>query len=238
MTEWLKALFVSIFGNNSALATFFISMVPIIELRGAIPFGMSKELWGANALEFWQALLLSVAGGIVVCVVLTFAFMPIFGWLSKTKALKKFAEFIENKLKSQSKDLDEKTKAEKDAKRIAKIKWWFVFVFVAIPLPLTGVWTGTCLALFVGLNKKQTISAASLGNLCAGIIMTIVSLVFKDNTMVVLYGFLILVLLFLMFAVVRHFVKKAKSKKANLNNKVVEKNESEEATTEEIKQKP
>ncbi len=213
MTEWLQTLFVSIFGNNSALATFFISMVPIIELRGAIPFGTSPDLWGANALPEWQALLLSIAGGAVVCVVLTFAFMPIFNWLSKTKWCKKFALFIENKLKSHTKDLDEKTKAENDAKRIARIKWLFIFLFVGIPLPLTGVWTGTCLALFIGLNKKQTIAAVSLGNLCAGIIMTLITLLFGDKSIWVLYGFIVLVAVFLLAAAIKSLISKAKAKK-------------------------
>ena len=60
MTAWLRSLFVSIFGNNSALATFLISMIPIIELRGAIPFGTAHDLWGEYALSLPMSLLFSV----------------------------------------------------------------------------------------------------------------------------------------------------------------------------------
>jgi len=213
MTEWLKALFVSIFGNNSALATFFISMIPIIELRGAIPFGTASALWGENALSLPMSLLLSLAGSCLVCVILTFLFMPIFKWLSKTKIFKKIANFIEKKLSKHSKDIDEKTQKEQNQKRILRIKIIGIFIFVAIPLPLTGVWTGTCLALFIGLNKKQTMATVVSGNIVAGLLMTLISLVFKDDTLVVLYAFLALTALFIVYEIIKLLIEKAKSKK-------------------------
>ena len=50
MTEFLETLFGSLFSDNVILATILISMLPIIELRGAIPFGVSEEIWGAAKL--------------------------------------------------------------------------------------------------------------------------------------------------------------------------------------------
>lgn len=213
MTEWLKTLFVSIFGTNSALATFFISMIPIIELRGAIPFGTATALWGENALSLPLSLLFSILGSTLVCIILTFCFEPIFKWLSKTKIFKKLADFIERKLTKHTKELDEKTQQEKNEKRILKIKLMFIFIFVAIPLPLTGVWTGTCLALFIGLNKKQIIGTVALGNLIAGLLMTVISFIFKDNTMVVLYGFLIFVAVIIVYESIKHLIEKLKKDK-------------------------
>lgn len=49
VTEWIKELFARVFGDNAALATVLISIVPIIELKGAIPFGMSTAFWGEHA---------------------------------------------------------------------------------------------------------------------------------------------------------------------------------------------
>lgn len=223
MTEWLKALFVSLFGSNSALATFFISMIPIIELRGAIPFGTAEALWGENALSIPLSLLFSLLGSSLVCVILTFLFMPIFKWLSKTKIFKKLADFIEHKLSKHSKELDEKTQKEQNEKRILKIKLLFIFVFVAIPLPLTGVWTGTCLALFIGLNKKQTMLTVISGNMVAGLLMTLLSLLFKDNTLVVLYAFLILAVVIVLIEAIKMLITKAKNK--NLKTKLIENND-------------
>ena len=215
MTEWLKNFFVAIFGTNSALATLIISMVPIIELRGAIPFGSAVSLWGENALPLWKSFIFSVIGCSIVCVILTFLFWPLFKWLKNTKGLKKLASAIENKLNRSSKNISDKAETEKNEKKIRWIKWIGVFVFVAVPLPLTGVWTGTCVALFIGLSKKDTMLPVILGNLVAGIIMVIVSYFFADNTMIVLWVFLALVVLFAIVLTIRSIIRKIKEKKKN-----------------------
>lgn len=214
MSEWIKNLFVAIFGSNSWLATIIISMIPIVELRGAIPFGSAISFWGENALPIWQSFLYSVLGSTFVCVILTFLFWPIFKWLKKTKVLRKLADAIEKKINNSSKSINDKVQAESNEKKTWWIKWLGVFAFVSIPLPLTGVWTGTCIALFIGMNKKDTMTSVILGNLVAGILMTIISYFFADNTMIVLLVFLALVALFILYFVLRAIVRKIKSKKA------------------------
>ena len=222
MTEWLKNLFVSIFGTNSSLATLIISMVPIIELRGAIPFGSAVSLWGENALSLWKSFLFSVLGCSIVCVILTFLFWPLFKWLKNTKGFKKLATAIENKLNRSSKSINDKVQEEKNEKKTRLIKWLGVFVFVAIPLPLTGVWTGTCIALFIGLSKKDTMLSVILGNMVAGLIMLVISYFFADNTMIVLWFFLALVVVFAAFFAVKGIVKKIKDKKKKPQDNQVE----------------
>lgn len=218
MSEWIKSLFVSIFGANSELATIFISMIPIVELRGAIPFGSSTSFWGDNALELWESFLYSVLGSTIVCVILTFLFWPIFNWLKKTKWFKKLAEWIERKLKRNSENIENKAQAEKDSKRKFWLKIIGIFAFVAVPLPLTGVWTGTCLALFIGLSKRQTMLTVSLGNLVAGGLMLLITYFFKDDTTIVFYGFFILVAIFILYEVIRSIIKKVKNKKNESNH--------------------
>lgn len=214
MSEWIKNLFVAIFGSNSWLATIIISMIPIVELRGAIPFGSAISFWGENALPIWQSFLYSVLGSTFVCVILTFLFWPIFKWLKKTKVFRKLADAIEKKINNSSKGINDKVQAESNEKKSWWIKWLGVFAFVSIPLPLTGVWTGTCIALFIGMNKKDTMTSVILGNLVAGILMTIISYFFADNTMIVLLVFLALVALFVLYFALRAIVRKIKNKKA------------------------
>ncbi len=218
MSEWLQAVFATIFGSNSWLATLIISMIPIVELRGAIPFGASTGFWGENALTVWGSFGISLAGSSLVCVILTFLFFPLFNWLKRTKCFKKLADFIEKKLKRNSKSIDDKAKNEKNAKRVLWLKLLGVFGFVAVPLPLTGVWTGTCLALFIGLSKKQTLAAVLSGNAVAGLLMTLISLIFKGNTSIVLYAFLILVAIFILIEVIKMIINKIKNKKAQTKN--------------------
>jgi len=213
MSEWIKDLFVTIFGSNSWLATIIISMIPIVELRGAIPFGSAVSFWGEHALPVWKSFLFSVLGSTLVCVILTFLFWPVFKWLKKTKMFKKLADAVENKLNRSSKNINDKVQAESNEKKIWWLKWLGVFAFVSIPLPLTGVWTGTCIALFVGLNKRDTMISVILGNLIAGIIMMIISYFFADNTMIVFLVFLGLVAVFILYFAIRAIVKKIKNRK-------------------------
>ena len=138
-------------------------MIPIVELRGAIPFGAAKSFWGENALSLWESFAYSVLGSTLVCVILTFLFWPILKWLKHTKLFNKLAGFIERKLHKNSESIDKKADAEKNEKRVWLIKFLGVFMFVAVPLPLTGVWTGTCLALFIGLSKKDTMISVISG---------------------------------------------------------------------------
>ena len=213
MGEWIRSLFVSIFGTHSGLGTLFISMVPIVELRGAIPFGAATSLWGENALSLWGSFGYSVLGSSIICVILTFAFWYLFNFLKKTKGLKKIAGAIENRLNKKSANINKKTAEETSSKKKLWIKLIAVFGFVAIPLPLTGVWTGTCLALFIGLNKWQTLATVLSGNLIAGLLMTLISYFFADDTVIVLYIFLALVALVVVAGIIKLIVDKCRKKK-------------------------
>lgn len=208
MSAWLKSLFAAIFGANSELATFIISMIPIVELRGAIPFGSAVSFWGENALPLWESFLIALAGSSLICIILTFIFQPIFNWLKNTKTFKKFADWLERKLKRKSENIEIKTENQNNGKRAMWLKIAGVFCFVAVPLPLTGVWTGTCLALFIGLNKKQTMLSVLSGNAVAGGLMMLISYFFADNTSIVLYAFLVLVVIFVLYEVIKSLVLK------------------------------
>ena len=224
MAEWLKNIFVAIFGEHSAIATFIISMIPIVELRGAIPFGAAEAMWGANALPVWLSFLISLAGSSLVCVILTFMFMPVFNWLKKTKMFQKLAHAIEHKVSKNSEKIEESAKKEKNEKKKRIAKWLGVFAFVAIPLPLTGVWTGTAIALFIGMNKKEILSSVILGNILAGVLMMTISYLFAENTIIVLWVFLGLVLLFAAVAVLKKIIDKIrnKNKPIEIEGKVIE----------------
>ena len=81
MTAIIQKIVLAIFGNNPVLATIFISMIPIVELRGAIPFGSSKEIWGDSALSVFEATVYSVIGSIISAVIIILLLIPIFNFL-------------------------------------------------------------------------------------------------------------------------------------------------------------
>ena len=105
MTEFIAELFSKIFNDNVVLATIFVSMVPIMELKGGIPFGMSKAFWGNNALSRWSAFWSAFLGCSIVVVVLYFTFVPIMKFLRKTKVFKGLANFIDSRINQKTQDI-------------------------------------------------------------------------------------------------------------------------------------
>lgn len=230
MTELIGEIFSKIFNDNVVLATLLVSMVPIMELKGGIPFGMSGAFWGAKALGRWQAFWWAYLGCCLVSVVLYFAFVPIMKLLRKTKIFKGLANYIDNRINKQSSKIDNSTNlknvetgATEDKRPIIGggtkqelkqklIKMFGVFVFVAIPLPLTGVWIGTCLAVVLGLNFWQTVVSTFLGNLIAGIIISTICVIFPSFTHWLIYIFLILVAIIIIVEIIKNKIIKNNKK--------------------------
>ncbi len=246
MTEFIEQIFHNLFGNNVWLATILIAMVPVIELKGAIPFSMSSQIWGTKALGLFSAFWAGLLGSCLAVPILVLLYKPIINFLKKTKLFRHLGQKIEERVNSKkqkveqeigeqnlgenglipSQNLDQndneivdknKTKIEEESgkktnslkKRIAS-----VFVFVALPFPFTGVWTGACLAVALGLNFWQATTTVVLGNVVAGVIIAIVSWLFGDATLIFFYALLIFILAGVLFFIARAIVKKIKMKTA------------------------
>lgn len=221
MIEAIHEVFKSIFGNNVELATILISMIPIIELRGGIPFGMDKSLWKDVALSSWESFGFSYLGSCLVVPILALLFLPIINWLKKTKLFKNIATSIENRIKEKSDKINADANKDDEQKEIKNKKFnksyfaklFGVFIFVAIPLPLTGVWTGTAIAVLLNFNFLETCITVILGNFVAGIIMMTICSIFPNFTNIILIVFLSLALIFIIYAIIKN--KLNKNKKIN-----------------------
>ena len=239
VTEWIGEFFAKIFGDNAWLATILISMIPMIELKGGIVFGRNPQFWGENALRAEEAFFCGIAGGAIVIVLLTFLLKPVFAWLKKTKLFRRFILRLEKSFRKKANKIDSeapeqeareersafgedgraaKTQAVtgesvQDARKKTLIKMLGVFLFVAIPLPLTGVWTGTAIAVFLELRWWQTMLAVFLGNIVAGSIIMLVSQVFFDYLDIVFYIILAIVLLIIVWGAVKMVLDSKREKK-------------------------
>lgn len=162
MTEKLVTFFVSLFGFlgttilGKNLTIFFVSMLPILELRGGM---IAACLLGLKPL--WSLLICIIANIIPIPLILWFI-TPVFNWFKKKKGLRKFANWCERH-------------AQKKEGKIDSLKYYGLFLFVAIPLPTTGAWTGSLIAALLGLDKKKSCIAAICGVLVAGLIMLVFS---------------------------------------------------------------
>ena len=222
MAEFIGEIFASIFDNHSILATILISMLPIIELKGAIPIGMSVDYWGIYALNGLDSFLFSLLGSSLVVPIIALVFTPIVKWLKKTKVFKSVGLFIDEKVKKHSQKIEGDVQ-KTNSKKKTIIKWFGIFGFVAVPLPLTGVWTGTCVAVAIGLNMWQTCSSVILGNIVAGLIIMFVCEIFPEITTILSMIFLAIVLIIVIWVIVQIIINSRKKK-----NETIEKTNTEE----------
>ena len=207
--EAISEFLANTFSGNAFFATFIISFIPLIELTGAIPFGMSGELWGAAALSAANAFWASVLGGAFITLALALVFDPIYNKLKDKRVFKSIINFFTQSASKKSQQIC-KTNNNSNWK-----KFFIVFAFVAIPVPGTGVYTGTILAVFMGLNFIQTILSVTLGNVVAGLIIMFVCSIFPQFTTIILFVFIGIVVAYLAY---RIFVM-VLSKKSNEKSK-------------------
>ena len=147
------------------LVVLLISMIPLIELRGAIPVAVGMDL----GLPEWLVLIIAIIGNMIPVPIIYFFARKILNWGSKCKwkPFKKFCNFCLKK--------GEKA-GQKLLKKVKGGVYWALFLFVAITIPGTGAWTGTLAASILNLDFKKTMTAILAGVLTAGLIMLAVSL--------------------------------------------------------------
>ena len=139
------------------LATFFMSMIPIIELRGAIPFGV------ALGLPVPVAFITAIIGNLLPVPFIILFIRKIFDWLrGKSDRLNNLV----NKFEAHT---------LKKADKVRKGAFWGLLLFVAIPIPGTGAWTGAIIAALLEVRYKIALPAITLGVISAAIIMSLLS---------------------------------------------------------------
>src|SRR5699024_6711079 len=131
---------------SEEVVVFLTSALPIIEVRGAIPVGISL---GLSPLK---TLLLSLMGSIIPVPIILFSVRPIFNYLKRTRTFKKIVHKLTHKSLSKS-------------GRIQKYGVWGLLVFVSIPLPGTGVWSGSLIAALLNIRFKWAFPAILTGNI-------------------------------------------------------------------------
>ena len=143
------------------LAVFFISMVPILELRGAVPIATGMGI------DEIPALIICVIGNMVPVPFIYFFARKILCWGAKKRYIGKLCGFFLNK-------------GERAGQKLAKTAgrgglFVALLLFVGIPIPGTGAWTGTLGASFLNMGFKSTVVSVCLGVIMAGIIMALAS---------------------------------------------------------------
>lgn len=144
---------------------FGLSIVPIIELKGAIPVGLGLGI------PFWTVYLIALLGSCLPAPFIVIFIERIIRWMqrSKVKLFNRFSNWLMKKV-------------DKHKGKIEKYGYLGVFLFVAIPIPGTGVWTGSLISALLGLEPKKAIPCVILGNVVAGFLIVFIfsSIFFPD----------------------------------------------------------
>lgn len=139
---------------GSEIKVLLVSMVPLIELRGAIPIGAAL---GLNTLTTY---IVAVIGNCLPVPFIMLLARPVISYLKKTKVLSWFAGWLERK-------------TEKNREKIMKRSALGLFLFVAVPLPGTGAWSGALAAALLDMRFKYAIPSILAGVVLAGLIMSV-----------------------------------------------------------------
>ena len=215
MTDFIQQLV-----GNDILATMFMSFVPLIELKGGIVFARSVGI------DFFYSLLFAYVGSTLVFFPIYFLLKPILNLIKKIKIFSKlaykiegyFCDKAESAVKEENKIGDNQ---ETNKKRAAFLKQLGIFIFVAVPLPVTGVWTGTAIAVFLGLKFKEAILPVCVGNLVAGLIISLlaevcIALWTIEVLDYILYALFALAIILLIVVIIK--IAKSKPQNSNSNN--------------------
>lgn len=139
------------------LKIMILSMIPVTELRGAIPIGIALDL---NPIGVYIA---SVVGSTLVSIPLILTFRHIIHFLRKIKICEGLVKKVDRKI-------------EIGMKKLKKISILGIVLFVGIPLPTTGTWTASAIASILKMRIKNALLGVLLGNMMSGIIVSAISL--------------------------------------------------------------
>lgn len=155
MGNEIVAWITHIFGADAGkiIGVIFISMLPIIELRGAIPVAF------ALGLNWWTAVICAIFGNTLPIPFILLFLESIFKFMKKHHILSNVVEKLEAKAASKN-------------EKVAQYKFWGLALFVGIPLPGTGGWTGSLIASVMKMDKKSAFISVFIGILMAAVIVT------------------------------------------------------------------
>ena len=145
--------------QNEVFKVFLLSMLPITELRFSIPYGILQM-----NIHWVYVVLVSMIGNVFIGLVIIYLLGPIMNYLISFKIFNNIISFIFDRTKSK-------------AEIVNKMKFYGLILFIGIPMPFTGVWTGTLASYLFRLSKSESIIAIIAGVILSSIIVTTLTLI-------------------------------------------------------------
>ncbi|MBB6631537.1 COG2426 family protein [Clostridium algidicarnis] len=143
---------------SQLLKVFIFSAIPLTEQRVAIPIGIAQY-----GLDPVATMIASFLGSLLPVPFILLLFNVIFKWMKKYKFFNPLNKIIEGKI-------------QKGSGKMEKYKELGLIIFIGIPLPTTGLWTGSAVAAVLGLDFKKSMLCAAIGGLISAIIVTLITI--------------------------------------------------------------
>ena len=216
------------------LVTVLVAILPIVEARGAVPAAINMGVQPLLAGVY------SFLGSSVMAPILIAAFLPLVKWMMRTKGFKKIGQVIYEKFEKKSQSVmkddespnnsppnsGELSEAGEPVKKKKKLsaeakKMLGVFAFVAIPLPLTGVWTGSAVAAITRLPFHKALLSVLAGNLVANAVLTLLFAFLAPYKMIidiVLYAVFAIAIVTVLVLIIKIIVHKPTAEKDDGGN--------------------
>lgn len=228
MQEFIQNIAVSVASalNSNELVVFLMSMLPIVEVRGGIPMGLELGLTPAQSFGY------AILSGMVVVPIILFLLKKVIRWMCKSKIFGKFGKALDGYFYEKAQKVEE-GKIVQNRKSVI-LKYIALYVFVAAPLPLTGFWTGSAVAVFLNLNPFISFFVILVGNLTAGGLILAMSLLLGENAYIITVVFLIFVPIVFAILFYKLYKKRKQEKNAIKNDENVDGNTLDTSVTNEI----
>lgn len=196
--------FIGTFASNPALAIFLVALVPTLESKIAIPLGLTQAIWGELVLSPVSVFFLALAGSMLPAVFVIYIVKKI---KDRTSGFvhDKFVAKLQKRYQSKNEKLGQKSSTFK--------KCFLLATFVAVPLPLTGVYTGSIIAGFTNLKLWQSLLTIFLGDVVSCLTMLLICTIFQNSILYILIFSVALVAIYLLVNLIVGICKRQKKEK-------------------------
>ena len=192
--------------KSKALIAALLAVLPVTEIKGSVLFAAATEG------ELWLSVLAGYLSSVLLAALLSFTVPRMLAFAKRSRGVGRAVSFLTDRLNEKAERILESAKSKGEKGREDRF-FFGVFLFVAIPLPMTGVWTGALLAAILRLGFKRTFFSLSAGNFTAAGVTLAVALLAGDHADLVFDLFLLFALAALTFTIVKSLVEKRKKKR-------------------------
>lgn len=198
--------FVDNFSSCVFLAVILMALIPTIESKIAIPFGLSYAIWGEATLSPIVAFICAYIGSMLP---------SIFIIIIVRKLKNRTSGFVCDKLINSAESKYHRKLELLSSKSRTFYKLSSLALFVAVPLPLTGVYSGSLIAGLSNLKIYQAFISIAIGEFISCLAITLLCVLFENSTLLILLASLIILVIFIVFDIVFMLIKRQKKLKIN-----------------------